>query len=653
MSSAISFQGLSTNLPTDQLVAAIINQQSQPMLRMQAQQQANTTKVSALNTLSSDLQSLNSSLLTLTQTGFQTDSVTSTDSDNTYVSATASGAAAGQYEVTVKSLATRARLVTPQSMMPNTAIGTGTYTITDMSGKAFNVTLDSSNNTLAGLASAINAAKNGDTAINVNATLIQTGADGKSQLVLSANDTGQGTNGASSFSITAPAGSLLATSTPAQDAFTSTSSPLTLTQKLASGATVGDGSYQLTDAKGATATVTLSGGTAKLQDLADQINASGLALTASVQTNADATQQLVLTSTGGSQAFGVTVPAGSALEVPAATQNTLTSTAASNADFILNGVELHRSSNTVTDAVQGVSFTLKKAQTDLTSPTTLTVALDTGAASQAMQSVVSAYNQFYTDYKSRTTFTQNSDGSYTAGVFNMDMSVRQLVQEVSDKLMKGPANLSSATTPYTSPAAVGISTKADGTISLDTTAFTKALQKDPTSVMNIWGNSGTATSPLLTYLSSGSKTTNSPIGFTIGSANPDGTLTGTFTVTDTTGTKNYTLTSDTSGSFTGTSGTPLEGLVVKALAGATGSLTVTTGVSRLVRDLDNTLMDSNPGDIGGIINNLNQDNFNLQIQIDQQQNYLAQSKKSLEATYAQLETTVGQLQSAGQSLSSL
>lgn len=649
MSSAISFQGLSTNLPTDQLVAAIINQESQPMQRMQAQQTTNTSKVTALNTLSADLENLNASLLSLTMTGFQTDAVSSSDSNNTYVTATASGAAAGQYDLTVKGLATRARLVLPQAMMPNTPVGVGTYTLTDMSGQSFNITLDASNNTLAGLASAINAAKNGDTAINVNATLIQTGTDGTSQLVLSADNTGTGTNGASTFTLTAPSGSVLGTATAAQDAFTATASPLTLPQKLASGATVGAGSYQLTDATGATAAVTATAGST-LQDLADQINASGLALTASVQTNADTTQQLVLTATSGSGSFGITVPSGTALEVPASSgQGSYTSTTAANADFILNGVELHRSSNTVSDAVQGVTFTLKKAQTDLTTPTTLSVSLDTGAASSAMQSVVSAYNQFYNDYKSKTTFTQNQDGSYTAGVFNMDMTVRNLVSQVTGALMTGPANLASNTNPYTSPASVGLKTNQDGTISLDTTAFTNALKADPQSVMNIWANSGTSTSPLLTYQASGGSTTTSPIGFTIGAANPDGTLPGAFTVGGTT----YNLTSDASGSFVGQNGTPLQGLVVSALAGASGTLTVTTGISRMVRDLNTTLMDSNPGDIGGIINFLNQDNYNLQLQIDQQQNYLDQSKQSLEAIYANLETTVGQLQAAGQSLSGL
>jgi flagellar capping protein FliD len=214
--------------------------------------------------------------------------------------------------------------------------------------------------------------------------------------------------------------------------------------------------------------------------------------------------------------------------------------------------------------------------------------------------------------------------------------------------MTGPSNLPS-TTPYASPSEVGLSTNQDGTISLDTTAFTAALQADPTAVMNIFGNSGVSTSPLLTFESSQSGTTTSPITFSVGQANADGTLPGTFTVNGTP----YSLTSSTDGTFTGADGTPLTGLVVSALAGANGTLTVSTGIDTSLDDLSNILQSANPGDIGGLINDLNEDNSNLQVQIEQQQAYLNQSQAQLEATYSNLESTVGQLQSAGQSLSTL
>jgi len=544
MASAISFQGLSTNLPTDQLIAAIINQQSQPMVRMQTQQTANTTKQTALTTLRADLTSLSAAIDTLTMSGFQTNKVTSSDTQGTYATATASGAASGQYDLTVKNLATRARLVLPTALASNAAVGTGTYTLTDMSGRTASITIDSTNNTLAGLAQAINTAKDGSgKSLDVGATVIQTGADGTSQLVLSASNTGTGSAGATTFSLQMAGGSAL-----------------------------------------------------------DPGNAGSF-----------------------------------------------TSTTATNSTFILNGVEMQRSSNSVSDAVQGVTFNLNQAQTDLTKTTTFTVAMDKDAAASALQSVVDKFNTFYNDYKSRTKFTQNSDGSYTKGVFNMDATVRNLVSQVSQTLMGSPAGSLSST--YGSAASIGLKTNQDGTISLDKTAFSAALDKDPKAVANVFANSGSSTSPLLTFVSSGSKTTNSPIAFSV--TGTSGNLSGSFTTKDSSGNDaTYTLTS-TDGYFYGASGTPLEGLSFMASSGASGTLNVSTGISRLLQDLNAKLSDSNPGDIGGMITDLTANSYQLQLKINQQQDYLDRSKASLQKLYSNLETVVGQLQAAGQSLSGI
>jgi len=539
---ALSFQGLSTNLPTDQLVAAVINQESQPMVRMQTQQTTNNSTTIALQTLSADMTSLSASLDSLTNSGFTSNTVTSTDSTNAYVSATATGATAGSYDVSVKALATRARMVLPTAMQPNSPVGTGTYTITDMAGKTVSVAIDASSNSLAALAAAINASKdsNGNPS-DVNATVIQTGADGTSQLVLSANNTGTGASGASSFTLAAPPGSTL-----------------------------------------------------------DPTN-----------------------------------------------QGTFTSSTATNSDFIVNGVEMTRSSNSVTDAVAGVTFNLNSAQTDLTKTTTINIGLDKNATTTAMQAVVSGFNQLFNDYKNQAGFTQNADGSYTTGVFNMDMPVRNMIQQVANTLM-APVSGLPATAPYNSPASIGLKTNSDGTLSLDTTVFQAALTTNAKAVANIFSNSGSSTSPLLTFVSSTAKTTTSPIAYNVSMV--DNVLTGVFTPAGSS--KSYTLTSS-DGYFYGASGTPLEGLQVQALAGASGTLSVASGNSQTVQSLNSSLTSLSPGDIGGMISALSASNYNLGLQIAQQQDYLANSKASLEQTYSTLEATVGQLNAAGQSLSGI
>ena len=98
---------------------------------------------------------------------------------------------------------------------------------------------------------------------------------------------------------------------------------------------------------------------------------------------------------------------------------------------------------------------------------------------------------------------------------------------------------------------------------------------------------------------------------------------------------------------------PNKVIQVQALAGASGTLSVASGNSQTVQSLNSSLTSLSPGDIGGMISALSASNYNLGLQIAQQQDYLANSKASLEQTYSTLEATVGQLNAAGQSLSGI
>jgi flagellar hook-associated protein 2 len=334
-----------------------------------------------------------------------------------------------------------------------------------------------------------------------------------------------------------------------------------------------------------------------------------------------------------------------------ASQGAFTSTAAQNSDFLLNGVELHRTSNTVSDAVDGVTFTLNKAQTDLTQTTGLSVGLDSNAASTSLQGVVSAYNQFRKDYSSNAKFTQNTDGSYTAGVFNMDMTIQNMVNQVSSALMNAAPGMSSSAL-YTTPAAVGLKTNEDGTISLDSGAFQTAFNANSQAVINLFAPSGTSTDPLLSFVSANTKTTTNPIQVQV-SQSASGTYTGVFSTKAADGSAYTATLTSTDGTFYGATGTPLEGLVLAGKAGANGTVSASGGINANLQALDNALSSLNPGDIGGLMNDLSSQNSDLNMQIAQQQNYLTNSKAALEATYSNLETSVSSLQSASSSLSTL
>jgi flagellar hook-associated protein 2 len=156
--------------------------------------------------------------------------------------------------------------------------------------------------------------------------------------------------------------------------------------------------------------------------------------------------------------------------------------------FTLNGIQLTRKTNVVTDAADGVTFNL--LQGGETGNTTLTVAQNLTSATTGMQDVITKYNALLTGYKSASTSSKNSDGSIKQGPLSGDPTSRAMMAQIRSALTGMSAALASSGATYSSLGAVGVRTNADGTLSLSTSAFQAALTKDPTSVMNLFATSG-------------------------------------------------------------------------------------------------------------------------------------------------------------------
>ncbi len=145
-----------------------------------------TTEISAIGTLQSALSTFQSALSSLdTPSAFN--SLTASTSDSSTLTATAdSDATAGSYTVTVGTLASAQQLLSNEfSQGASAAIGTGTLSLS-LGGTSFNVSVNSSNDTLDGVAAAINSA---DGNPGITATVIQ-GGDGGAYLLLSSSLTG-------------------------------------------------------------------------------------------------------------------------------------------------------------------------------------------------------------------------------------------------------------------------------------------------------------------------------------------------------------------------------------------------------------------------------------------------------------------------------
>ncbi len=184
-SALLTSAGIGSGLDVNGIVSSLMAVAQQPVTLLQQRQSSVQTQVSALGTLQSAVGTLQSAMQTLADPAtFQ--ALSATPGNTAVLSATAaSGASPGNYAITVGTLAKAQTLVASGLTSQNNPSSTGTLTIQVGSGPATTVTIDSSNNTLAGLASAINSANAG-----VTATIVNDGSATPYRLALTANNSG-------------------------------------------------------------------------------------------------------------------------------------------------------------------------------------------------------------------------------------------------------------------------------------------------------------------------------------------------------------------------------------------------------------------------------------------------------------------------------
>ena len=203
--SMTTISGVATGVDTSALINALVAQKGTNLARLQARKDLNDKKTAALTALRTSLTALNLSLAVI-QDKFNSRTVSSTDANNTNVTATASGAVADTYDITVKTVATKGRIsatldsngwTTNMAVAsPTDSVNSGIYTsgtpasfaIQGTDGVIKTITLDAGSNTLNGLRDKINASGAG-----VTASVVNMGKGTKPyQLVLTAKATGTG-----------------------------------------------------------------------------------------------------------------------------------------------------------------------------------------------------------------------------------------------------------------------------------------------------------------------------------------------------------------------------------------------------------------------------------------------------------------------------
>lgn len=250
----------------------------------------------------------------------------------------------------------------------------------------------------------------------------------------------------------------------------------------------------------ATKSLTVSSG-ATLTDLRDLINGADAGVRASI-VKTGSTFSLVLNSsnTGTENAFRVSssnpqnLPGGGApdftsLNFSAATGDSSAATllqSAQNAVVYVDGLRVERSSNTIDNALPGVSLQLRKPTSlnDVSEAqsTSIAVTEQAGQAKSALDQLVFAYNDLVQTYKSLT--VANVDVS-KRGVLNSDSVASSLISGLRSAMASN--GLSYSTTDSNGATVtskldfwqLGVELQRDGTLKLESTRFATA-QSDGT-----------------------------------------------------------------------------------------------------------------------------------------------------------------------------
>lgn len=287
--------------------------------------------------------------------------------------------------------------------------------------------------------------------------------------------------------------------------------------------------------------ITVSSSNNTLAGLRDAINNANLGVTATIVNDGSNTPyHLVLTSnqTGANQSMQISVQGDSGLAsmltYPPSTGDTMTQTVPpQDAKLTVNGLSLTSSSNSVGTAVPGLTLNLQQLGTS-----TVSVAANTSSVQTDIDNFVSAYNTLHSTISQLTAY--NPGG--TNGPLIGDATTTQIQNQLQKVLASG---LSGTGSGYSSLAAVGIGLDSDGTLSVDDSSLSQALQSNPGQFSALFGTAGSATNSNVTYLVGGTNTQPGSYAVNITQPATNGTFAGSSTPTYDTATGSIALSGST------------------------------------------------------------------------------------------------------------
>lgn len=183
--------------------------------------------------------------------------------------------------------------------------------------------------------------------------------------------------------------------------------------------------------------------------------------------------------------------------------------AACDAQIVLDGYTITRSSNSLDDVLDGISLDLLQADPDRT--LSLKVAANHQAAVTAVQQVISHYNTIISTINAGQSFNSETG---QGGVFLSDARIILLQSQLHEQAL-APLSLPGSASP-TALSEIGLSTDRYGMLTLDTAKLLRVLADDPGMALRLLTGGTDATGEGVEFVSAGSKTVDSgPDGYAV------------------------------------------------------------------------------------------------------------------------------------------
>jgi len=246
-------------------------------------------------------------------------------------------------------------------------------------------------------------------------------------------------------------------------------------------------------------TIPALGTSPTVTDLKNWINNLGANVSASVVETTAGNWALMIQGTKTGEANEVVL---SGLTKPTPPTPNPPDTLAEDASFIVNGTNFTRASNTVTDVIDGLTLSLNKA-----SVTAQTISVTKGAdiSSEAINTLIAAYNDVMSTHKSMTANSANSD---KPGNFANSPSTLSFINQIKDSFAKGISYTSNGSLKTMSLSTLGIDLQLDGTAKFNSASFATASAAGLRDTLALGVTMGyvSSTSNLNTFLTSQVKT---------------------------------------------------------------------------------------------------------------------------------------------------